>query len=86
LLDIASFNFPDFGPGLVLGFFDTAGTSAVGLLFNNTDGGGLYVDLIARYSDGTEDRQTLAASLTANLDRAWSIEKPSPRSLAASCG
>jgi hypothetical protein len=46
----------------------------VGLLFNNTDGGGLYVDLIARYSDGAEDRQTLAASLAANVDRSWSIE------------
>jgi hypothetical protein len=74
LLDVTDFNFPDFGPGLLLGFFDTLGTSRIGFLLNNTDAGGLYVDLFVQYSDGTEDRQPLSASLAPNVDRTWAFE------------
>jgi hypothetical protein len=74
LLDVTDFNFPDFGPGLLVGFFDTAGLSEIGFLLNNNDSGGLYVDLFVQYADGTEDRVPLSASLSPNVDRVWGFE------------
>lgn len=74
-LDVTAFNFPDFGPGLILGHFDPTGTAAVGLIFNTDDslpGGDLYADAIILFSDGTEVRARVADSVSANVDRTWS--------------
>lgn len=69
--DVTQLNFPDFGPGLVLGHFHTASPAVIGLLFNNTPEGGLYADAFVRFPDGSEARTPLAASLLPNLDRTW---------------
>lgn len=72
-LDVTDFNFPDFGPGMVLGYFDPAGSAAIGLVFNNTSSGGLYADARVRFEDGSEVSVPVSASLLPNVDRTWSI-------------
>jgi hypothetical protein len=75
-VDTSSLNFPDFGPGLVLGYFDSTGTSALGLVFNQDNTipqSQLYCDLFFRFSDATEVRQTIVVSVTPNVDRDWAF-------------
>jgi hypothetical protein len=77
-LDVTLQNSADFGPGLVIGYFDTSdafGGASVGLYFNHDDmADRFYCDLFLRFTDGSISRQRLMNSVDTNQDRTWRFE------------